>query len=74
MIMHNRLKPRWNGSQITAAYSIIGCAIVGWAVVLIADEQPLELCFRKFNVLLDLAATLFMCGDHESLLCNVTPR
>ena len=39
-----------------------------------ADEQLLNLGFRKFNVLLALAATLFIYGDHESLLCNVTPR
>ena len=65
---------RWNGSQITAAYSIIGHTIVRQAVALMADEQLLKLRFRKFNVLLALAATLFVCGDYESLLCNVTPR
>jgi len=64
----------WNGSQTTTAYSIIGHNIVRQAAALIANEQQLKLCFRKFNILLVLAATLFMCGDHESLLCNVTLR
>jgi len=60
--------------QISAAYSIIGRTNVRLAVALMLGEQQLKLCLRKFNTLLALAATLFMCGDHDNLLCNVTPR
>jgi len=45
---------------------------IGFA--LIAHEQKLKLRFRKFNVPLALAAALLMCGDHESLLYNASPR
>ena len=56
---------------MTAAFSIDEHTIIRQAAALILDEQQLRL---KVNVPLALAAILLMCGDHDSLLSNITPR
>ena len=62
------------GSQTTEAYSNEGQTNARWADSLTLGEHLLRLCIKKFRVLFALAAVLFICEDHDSLLFSVTPR